>query len=179
MRPSLIPGLVAAAQKNADRGFPDTALFEVGQIFKGDKPEDQFTAASGVRHGLAKAWGLGRHWSRKSAGADAYDAKGDALAALAAAGAPVQALQISPRCRRIIRRSTPSRRPQNILGHFGELSHPRARGARRRRPAGRLRGILERIPSRAVSQATRAKPVLDLSPFQPVTRDFASWSMAR
>src|SRR6202012_5085332 len=32
MRPSLIPGLVAAAQKNADRGFPDTALFEVGQI---------------------------------------------------------------------------------------------------------------------------------------------------
>ena len=38
MRPSLIPGLVAAAQRNADRGFPDTALFEVGQIFKGDRP---------------------------------------------------------------------------------------------------------------------------------------------
>ncbi|MGB9043110.1 MAG: phenylalanine--tRNA ligase subunit beta, partial [Pseudolabrys sp.] len=35
MRPSLIPGLVASAQRNADRGFPDTALFEVGQIFKG------------------------------------------------------------------------------------------------------------------------------------------------
>jgi phenylalanyl-tRNA synthetase beta chain len=41
MRPSLIPGLVMAAQRNADRGFPDVALFEVGQIFKGDKPEDQ------------------------------------------------------------------------------------------------------------------------------------------
>ena len=39
MRPSLIPGLVASAQKNADRGFPDVALFEVGQIFKGDQPE--------------------------------------------------------------------------------------------------------------------------------------------
>ncbi|HXX09230.1 MAG TPA: phenylalanine--tRNA ligase subunit beta, partial [Pseudolabrys sp.] len=36
MRPSLIPGLVMAAQRNADRGFPDTALFEVGQIFAGD-----------------------------------------------------------------------------------------------------------------------------------------------
>src|SRR5262249_5394504 len=47
MRPSLIPALVAAAQKNADRGFPDTALFEVGQIFKGDKPDDQFMAATG------------------------------------------------------------------------------------------------------------------------------------
>src|SRR5207253_9066576 len=55
MRPSLIPGLVAAAQKNADRGFPDVALFEVGQVFKGDQPEDQLTAASGVRRALAKA----------------------------------------------------------------------------------------------------------------------------
>ena len=38
MRPSLVPGLVASAQKNADRGFDDVALFEVGQIFKGDQP---------------------------------------------------------------------------------------------------------------------------------------------
>src|SRR4030095_3999403 len=53
MRPSLIPGLVAAAQRNADRGFADTALFEVGQIFKGDRPEDQLMAASGVRRGLS------------------------------------------------------------------------------------------------------------------------------
>jgi phenylalanyl-tRNA synthetase beta chain len=49
MRPSLIPGLVASAQKNADRGFADVALFEVGQVFKGDQPQDQLTAASGVR----------------------------------------------------------------------------------------------------------------------------------
>ena len=55
MRPSLMPGLVAAAQANADRGFGDVALFEVGQIFKGDRPQDQFTAASGVRRGFASA----------------------------------------------------------------------------------------------------------------------------
>ena len=36
MRPSLIPGLATAAQKNADRSFPDVGLFEVGQIFRGD-----------------------------------------------------------------------------------------------------------------------------------------------
>ncbi|MFY9756079.1 MAG: phenylalanine--tRNA ligase subunit beta, partial [Pseudolabrys sp.] len=53
MRPSLIAGLVMASQRNADRGFSDTALFEVGQICKGDRPEDQFTAASGLRHALA------------------------------------------------------------------------------------------------------------------------------
>src|SRR6201991_141830 len=52
MRPSLLPGLVAAAQANANRGYQDVALFEVGQIFKGDRPENQFVAASGVRHGF-------------------------------------------------------------------------------------------------------------------------------
>jgi phenylalanyl-tRNA synthetase beta chain len=53
MRPSLMPGLLMAAQKNADRGYPDVALFEVGQIFKGDRPKDQLTAATGVRRALA------------------------------------------------------------------------------------------------------------------------------
>src|SRR5262244_230877 len=93
MRPSLLPGLVASAQKNADRTFADVALFEVGQIFKGDKPEEQVTAATGVRRALAKASGIGRHWSSKAGEVDAFDAKGDAYAALAAAGAPMQALQ--------------------------------------------------------------------------------------
>src|SRR6202023_1784442 len=57
MRPSLIPGLIAAAQKNADRGYGNVALFEVGQVFRGDRPEDQLIMASGVRRGLAKASG--------------------------------------------------------------------------------------------------------------------------
>ena len=54
-----VAGVVAAAQANIDRGFPDLALFEVGQIFKGDRPQDQLIAASGVRHGFAssKGWG--------------------------------------------------------------------------------------------------------------------------
>jgi phenylalanyl-tRNA synthetase beta chain len=94
MRPSLLPSLVATAQANADRGFPDVALFEVGQIFRGDRPQDQVTAASGVRRGVASSKGLGRHWSG-SAAADALDVKADAFAVLAAAGAPVQALQVA------------------------------------------------------------------------------------
>src|SRR4029078_9173147 len=62
MRPSLIPGLVTSAQRNADRGFPDVALFEVGQVFKADRPADQLTAASGVRRARARPEGSGRHW---------------------------------------------------------------------------------------------------------------------
>src|SRR4029450_6872548 len=61
MRASLVPGAIAGAEKSAARGSADVALFEVGQIFRGDRPEDQLTAASGVRRARAKASGIGRH----------------------------------------------------------------------------------------------------------------------
>ena len=64
--------------------------------FKGDQPEEQFTAATGVRRALAKANGVGRHWSSAAAEVDAFDAKADALAVLAAAGVPAQSLQVVP-----------------------------------------------------------------------------------
>jgi phenylalanyl-tRNA synthetase beta chain len=175
MRPSLIPGLVAGAQKNADRGFADVALFEVGQIFRGDRPEDQLTAASGVRRARAKASGIGRHWSTPAADVDAFDVKGDALAALVAAGAPAQALQVVPGASPWFhpgRSGTIQIGPQNVLGHFGEL-HPRALEALDAEgPLAAFEVILEKIPE-PKAKATRAKPVLELSQFQPVERDFA------
>jgi phenylalanyl-tRNA synthetase beta chain len=175
MRPSLIPGLVMAAQRNADRGSADVALFEVGQIFKGDKPEDQLTAASGLRRARAKAAGIGRHWSSKAAAVDAFDAKADAFAVLAAAGAPMQALQVVPGGPAWFhpgRSGTIQIGPQNILGAFGEL-HPRALAALKAEgPLVAFEVILEKILE-PKAKATRAKPVLELSAFHPVERDFA------
>ena len=175
MRPSLLPGLIAAAQKNSDRGFANTALFEVGQIFKGDQPQDQFIAASGVRRALAKASGIGRHWSDGARSVDAFDAKADALAMLIAAGAPAQALQVvtgGPAWFHPGRSGTIQIGPQNVLGHFGEL-HPRALEALDADgPLVAFEVILERIPEPR-AKPTRAKPALELSPFQPVERDFA------
>jgi phenylalanyl-tRNA synthetase beta chain len=175
MRPSLLPGLVMAAQKNADRGFADTALFEVGQIFKGDRPQDQFTAATGLRRALAGANGIGRHWSNGAKPVDAFDAKADALAVLAAVGAPMQALQVVPGGPAWFhpgRSGTIQIGPQNVLGHFGEL-HPRALDALQAEgPLVGFEVVLEKIPE-AKPKATKAKPVLELSPFQPVARDFA------
>jgi phenylalanyl-tRNA synthetase beta chain len=174
MRPSLLPGLVAAAQANSDRGFPDVALFEVGQVFLGDRPDDQLTAASGVRHGFASSQGTGRHWSG-SATATALDAKADAFAVLSAAGAPMQALQIVPGGANWLhpgRSGTIQIGPQNVLGYFGEL-HPRALEALGADgPMVAFEIILDRIPE-AKQKPTRAKPVLELSAFQPVSRDFA------
>ena len=175
MRPSLIPGLVAAAQRNADRGFPDAALFEVGQVFRGDTPQDQFTAAAGVRRALAKPSGIGRHWTKQDGEVDAFDAKADALAVLAAAGAPSQALQVVPGGPAWFhpgRSGTIQIGPQNVLGHFGEL-HPRAlETLDAEGPLVAFEIVLERIPE-PKARATRAKPALELSAFQPVERDFA------
>jgi phenylalanyl-tRNA synthetase beta chain len=174
MRPSLLPGLVAAVEANIDRGFPDLALFEVGQVFKGDRPEDQLTAAAGIRHGFASSKGIGRHWSG-TASADALDAKADAFAVLSAAGAPMQALQVVPGGPNWLhpgRSGTIQIGPQNVLGYFGEL-HPRALDALGAEgPLIAFEVILDRIPD-AKQKPTRAKPVLELSPFQPVSRDFA------
>jgi phenylalanyl-tRNA synthetase beta chain len=175
MRPSLIPGLVSAAQRNADRGYSDVALFEVGQIFKGDQPEQQFTAATGVRRALAKASGIGRHWSAPSASVDAFDAKADALAVLAAAGVPASSVQVAPGGPAWFhpgRSGTLQMGPQTVLGHFGEL-HPQVLEALDADgPVVAFEVTLEKLPE-PKAKATRAKPVLELSAFQPVERDFA------
>ncbi|MGX1318192.1 phenylalanyl-tRNA synthetase beta chain [Bradyrhizobium sp. USDA 377] len=174
MRPTLLAGLIAAAQANADRGFGDVALFEVGQVFRGDRPQDQFMAASGVRRGFASSEGLGRHWTG-SAQADVFDAKADALAVLAAASAPMQALQIvsgGPSWLHPGRSGTIQIGPQNVLGYFGEV-HPRALEALGADgPLMVFEVILDRIPE-AKKKPTRAKPLIELSAFQPVSRDFA------
>jgi phenylalanyl-tRNA synthetase beta chain len=175
MRPSLIPGLVASAQRNTDRSFPNVGLFEVGQVFRGDQPQDQLTAAAGIRRALAKPSGIGRHWSKRDGEVDAFDAKADALAVLIAAGAPAQALQVVPGGPAWLhpgRSGTIQIGPQNVLGHFGEL-HPRTLEALSAEgPLVAFEVILERIPE-PKARATRAKPVLELSAFQPVERDFA------
>ena len=104
-----------------------------------------------------------------------FDAKADAFAVLAAAGAPIQALQVVPGGPVWFhpgRSGTIQIGPQNIIGYFGEL-HPRILTALK--ADGPLVGfevILENIPA-AKARPTRAKPLLELSPFQPVDRDFA------
>ena len=94
---------------------------------------------------------------------------------LAAAGAPMQALQIVPGGATWLhpgRSGTSQSGPQNILGYFGEM-HPRTLEALGvDGPVIAFEIILDRVPD-AKQKPTRAKPVLELSPFQPVSRDFA------
>jgi phenylalanyl-tRNA synthetase beta chain len=174
MRPSLIPGLAAAAERNARRGFRDVSLFEVGQVFAGAGENDQRIAAAALRRGLAKRGGEGRHWSGGSA-ADVFDAKGDALALLAALGVPQGAVQIIPGGPGFLhpgRAATLQFGPKNIVGWFGEL-HPAACEALD--VEGPLSGFeitLDALPAPKV-RPTKAKPKLERSEFMAVERDLA------
>jgi len=174
MRPSLLPGLALAAQRNADRGYPDTGLFEVGQIFLGDRPQDQLVAATSVRRGSAKVAGTGRHWSGSSGAVDVFDAKADALATLAACGAPVDKLQIvagGPDYLHPGRSGTIQLGPKLVLAVFGELHLSVLEALDIEGPLAVSEAILDRIPAAKAKSAK--KPALLLSPFQPVRRDFA------
>ena len=175
MRPSLLPGLAAAAQRNADRGLDDLALFEVGQVYRGDRPEDQVTAASGVRRGSAGVGGSGRHWSSRATAVSVFDAKADAMALIDALGLSPDKVQViagAPSWFHPGRSATIRQGPKTIIGWFGEF-HPKV--LERLDVEGPLAGfeiVLEAIPAPKV-RPTKTKPPLVLSDLQPVRRDFA------
>ena len=175
MRPSLLPGLLAGARRNANRGFADVALFEVGQIFLSDKPEGQHTFASGVRTGTAKLDGAGRHWSGKAKAVGVWDAKADLAAALDALGVDIEKVQVLPEAAAW---SHPGRGgrvalgPKVTLGWFGELHPALAAELDIEGAVAAFEIDLDALPE-ARKKATKTKPALDLSPFQPVSRDFA------
>ncbi|RLP23660.1 phenylalanine--tRNA ligase subunit beta [Mesorhizobium sp. YM1C-6-2] len=175
MRPSLLPGLIAAAQRNADRGIGDVALFEVSGTYEGDAPEKQRRVAAGVRRGTAKLDGSGRDWAGNAGDVGVFDAKADAIAALEACGAPVDRLQIetgAPDWYHPGRSGVIKLGPKTVLGHFGEF-HPKTLATLD--VSGPLAGFevfIDTVPE-PKAKPTRTKPRLDLSPFQLVTRDFA------
>ena len=168
MRPSLLPGLVAAAQRNADRGIAESALFELGQIFLGDGPDDQRLAAASLRRGQP------RHWSGVRA-PDAFDAKADALALLSALGIDTSRVQIvpgGPDWFHPNRSGTIQLGPQNVFGHFGEL-HPRLlKQLGTDGPLAAMEIVLDDLPE-PKAKPTKSKPALAISDLQPVSRDFA------
>ena len=172
MRPSLLPGLAAAANRNAARGMNDSALFEVGQIFVDASETGQRLAASGVRRGLA---GSGRDWSAPANAAGAFDAKTDAMTLLQALGVSTGGLQIVPGGPAWFhpgRSATLQFGPRAVVGHFGEL-HPRALKALDvEGPIVAFEIILDALPAPKAKQ-TKIKPKLELSDLQPVSRDFA------
>jgi len=168
MRPSLLPGLASAARRNADRGFPDVALFELGPLYRDDTPEGQALVAAGLRAGRTGQ----KHWRQAPREIDLYDVKTDALAALAAMGAPVENVQAAadPPAWYHPGRAGTLRLGPKALGAFGELHPAVLEALDARPPIAAFEIFLHTVPE---PRAARAKPPLHLSVFQPIERDFA------
>ena len=175
MRPSLLPGLLAAAQRNADRALGDVAIFEVGQVFRGDGEKDQRMHATGLRRAQAKPNGAGRHWTGAANQVDVFDAKADALAMLAALNVSIGGLQLiagGPAWFHPGRSATLQFGPKAVIGHFGEI-HPAIMEALDL--SGTIVAfeiVLDELPAPKV-KPTKVKAKLELPELMPVERDFA------
>ncbi len=171
MRPSILPNLVEAAQRNADRGFSNAALFEVGPIFRGVGPDEQPVVATGIRY---NAMG-DKHWTGQTASraVDLYDAKADALRAIEASGGPAANLQVSRDAPGYYHpgRSGALRLGANVIAYFGEIHPALLDHMKISAPVVGFEVFLENIPD-AKKKGT-ALPLVELSPFQPISRDFA------
>ncbi|MGI9385875.1 MAG: phenylalanine--tRNA ligase subunit beta, partial [Methyloligellaceae bacterium] len=174
MRPSLLPGLLQAAQRNVDRALGDSALFEVGQVYGGDEPDEQTTSVAAVRTGGAGLTGSGRDWQGTEANVDGFDAKADAAAVLAGLGldpSKVQITRSAPGWFHPGRSGTFQLGPKNVLGHFGEIHPAIVSALDLSRNAVAFEMTIENLPTPKKKSTTRG--ALDMVELQPVRRDFA------
>ena len=173
MRPSLLPGLLSAAQRNADRGASSIRLFEIGRrYFRGEDgaSDERATAAivlAGDKAGRSWQWG-------KAFGYHVYDAKAEALALLAAAGAPVTNLQNFAGAGATYhpgQSGTLRLGPKTVLAEYGVLHPALARQFGLSGTVVAAQIFLDAIPAKRKAGFMRtpyAPPAL-----QAVTRDFA------
>jgi phenylalanyl-tRNA synthetase beta chain len=169
MRPSALIHLLLAGQRSADKGYSGAALFEAGPSYQSPKPDGQSPTIAGLRRMESL-----RDWQGGST-PDAYTAKIDALAALAAMGAKVDNLQVAKPSGSYWHPGRSGRLqmgPKNILADFGEL-HPGA--LKKLGIEGRVCAFEiwpDNIPS-GRKKSTKSKGALSVSDLMPVHRDFA------
>ena len=130
MRPSLIPGpRRGGAEAMPIAASPTSRCSRSGQIFKGDRPEDQLTAAAGVRRALAQ--GRGQRPPLVERGRSRSMPSTPRPTRSRCSPPPARRCRRCRSCRAARPGFIPAARgtiqigPQNVLGHFGEL-HPRA-----------------------------------------------------
>jgi len=168
MRPSLLPGLIAAARRNLDRGASSVRLFEIGRRYLADAEHPTLgLLLAGERQ--PRSWRSG-----KAQNFDAFDAKAEVTALLDAAGAPVGSLQVLPDAGPIWHPGRSARLglgPKTIVAAFGEL-HPSLSRTLDAPPGSVAAEIyFDAIPAQRSS--SRARPAYAPPALQAVTRDFA------
>ena len=174
MRPSLLPGLLSAAKRNGDRGAAGLRLFELGRRYlrgtSGHSDERLTLGAVLAGEKTPRGWATG-----KAATFDAFDAKAEALALLAEAGAPVDNLQVMGEAGAQFhpgQSATLRLGPKTVLARFGMLHPALLKQFDVDGPVAAVELFLDAIPAKrgaaGFARAAYAPPAL-----QAVTRDFA------
>jgi len=174
MRPSLLPGLLAAARRNIDRGAAGLRLFEIGRRYlrgqNGTSDERLSLAVVLVGEKTSRGWATG-----KPATFDAFDAKAEALALLGEAGAPVDNLQVMGEAGAQFhpgQSATLRLGPKTVLARFGMLHPAVLKQFDIDAPVAVAELFLDAIPGKK-GAATFARPHYAPPALQAVTRDFA------
>jgi phenylalanyl-tRNA synthetase beta chain len=168
MRPSLLPGLLSATQRNMDRGASSVRLFEIGRRYLADS--ERLTAGivlAGEK--TPRSWATG-----KAAKFDAYDGKAEILALLAAAGVATDSLMVMGEAGDHYhpgQSATLRMGPKNILAAFGALHPATAKSFDLDGPIIAAEIFLDAIPAK--KGAGFMRPAYTPPPLQAVTRDFA------
>lgn len=168
MRPSALPNLLRAAQRNLQRGFGDAKLFEIGPAYLDASETGQRCQVAGVWQARPR-----RHWAGRRDG-DLFDVKADCLCALEAVGAPIASLQLGP-----ARASWhhPGRGGIFKLGAkplawFGEIHPSTLRALDVDGPVLAFEIDLDALPTPR-AKGGRARPPILLSELMPLSRDYA------
>jgi phenylalanyl-tRNA synthetase beta chain len=173
MRPALLPGLLIAAKRNADRGADATRLFEIGRrYFRGGNGLSDEKPTLGIVLAGEKAE---RGWQTGKAKAfDAYDAKALALELLEAAGAPVANLMVMGEAGPQFhpgQSATLRLGPKMVLARFGMVHPATLKAFDMNGPVAAVELFLDAIPAK--KNAGFARPGFTPPALQAVTRDFA------
>lgn len=174
MRPSLLPGLLSAARRNMDRGASSLRLFEIGRRYlrgEGGHSDERLSLAVVLAGDKTpRGWASG-----KAVAFDAFDAKAEALALLAEAGAPVDNLQVMGEAGVQFhpgQSATLRLGPKNVLARFGMVHPATAKVFDIDAPVAMVELFLDAIPGKK-GAATFARAHYAPPALQAVTRDFA------
>ncbi len=170
LRPSLLPNLIGAVKKNASRGFETFSIFEVGSQYKTSEPEDQMNIACGIKVGIRQK----KDWQNEKSLFDVYDSKRDLFNLIDHLILQQKKLTIideAPDWYHPGRSATVMLNKTIKIGYFGEI-HPRiSKHYKIKERINAFELLLDDIPS--IAKKTTNKPMLNLSDFQSVSRDFA------
>lgn len=180
MRPSLLPGLLAAVRRNLDRGATGLRLFEIGRRYlrgaSGASDERLSLAVVLAGEKTPRGWATG-----KPASFDAFDAKAEALALLGEAGAPVDNLQVMGEAGAQFhpgQSATLRLGPKTVLARFGMLHPTTLKAFDIAAPVAAVELFLDAIPAKRGSSSAGqgggfARSAYAPPALQAVTRDFA------